>query len=97
MFVETPYQPFCDRALGSIAKIRYPPQSDRPGDALICDRQEKITQIVTICLADWAKERELRTNDAVRIIDYLPHKKTFLIVKADSVDDLTWQNSSFSR
>ena len=97
MFVETPYQPMRDRAIGLTAKIRYKPlQVNQPGDALICDRQSKITQIVTIYLADWAKE-DLKTNDSVRIIDYLPHKKAFLVVKADGVDDLNWQNSSFPR
>ena len=39
IFVETPYKPFCDRAIGLTAKIRYIPlQIDKPGDALICDR-----------------------------------------------------------
>lgn len=98
MFVETPYKPFCDRAIGLTAQIRYKPlPSERPGDALICDRQEKITQIVTIYLADWAQEKDLKINDSVRIIDYLPHKKAFLVVKAGGVDELTWQNSSFPR
>ena len=97
MFQETPYQPFCDRAIGLKAKIRYrPTQSDRLGDALIFDPQEKITQIVTIYLADWAKEIELKTNDDVRIIDYLPHQKAFLVIKSGGLDELTWQNLSFS-
>ncbi len=96
VFVETPYKPFCNRAIGLTAKIRYSPlQIDRAGDAFICDPQEKITKIVTIYLADWAEEKELKTNDSVRIIDYLPHKKAFLVVKTDGVDELTWQNSAF--
>ena len=94
MFIETPYRPFCDRAIGLTAKIRYIPiQSDRAGDALIRDRTEKITRIITIYLADWAQERKLKINDSVRIIDYLPQKKAFLVVKASGVDELTWQTS----
>ena len=95
IFTETPYQPFCDRAIGLTAQVRYIPlPNDRPGDALICDRQEKITQIVTIYLADWAQEKKLENNDSVRIIDYLPHKKAFLVVKAGGVDELNWHSSS---
>ncbi len=96
VFIETPYKPFCDRAIGLTAKIRYVPlQTDKPGDAFIFDSQEKITQIVTVYLADWAEEKKLQTNDYVRIIDYLPQQKAFLVVKADGVDELTWQNSAF--
>lgn len=96
MFIETPYKPFCDRAIGLTGKIRYVPiPNSQPGDALIFDSQEKITQIFTIYLADWAKEKDLKTNDSVRIIEYLPQQKAFLVVKADGVDDLTWQNSTF--
>ena len=98
MFAETPYKPFCDRAIGLTATIRYKPlQIDQLGDALICDRQEKITQIVTIYLADWAQEKDLKINDSVRIIEYLPQQKAFLVIKADGVDDLTWQSASFPR
>lgn len=98
MFQETPYQLFCDRAIGLTAKIRYIPlQNSRPGDALIFDRQEKITQIITIYLADWATEKKLNINDSVRIIDYLPQQKAFLVVKAGGVDELTWQNPSRRR
>ncbi|MEL6930069.1 MAG: hypothetical protein AAFO95_15720 [Cyanobacteria bacterium J06600_6] len=94
MFVETPYQPFYERAIGLIAKIRYVPlPNDRPGDALICDRQEKTTQIVTIYLADWVQEKELKINDSVLIIDYLTLKKAFVVIKAGGVDELTWQTS----
>lgn len=98
MFIETPYKPFYERAIGLTAKIRYKPlQNNLPGDALIYDRQEKITQIVSIYLADWAEEKELKVHDSVRIIDYLPQKKAFLVVKVGGVDELTWQNSSFHR
>lgn len=98
MLIETPYKPFYERAIGLTAEIRYKPlQNNLPGDALICDRQEKITQIVSIYLADWAEEKELKVHDSVRIIDYLPQKKAFLVVKVGSVDELTWQNSSFHR
>ena len=98
MFVETPYKPFCDRAIGLTAKIRYVPLSTgKPGDAFIRDRQEQITQIVTIYLADWAEEKDLTTNDSVRIIEYLPQQKAFLVIKAGGVDDLNWQNSSFPK
>ena len=98
MFVETPYKSFYDRALGLTAKVRYIPlQNDKPGDALIFDYQEKITQIVTIYLADWGEEKDIKTNDYVRIIEYLPQKKAFLVIKAGGVDELTWQNSTFRR
>lgn len=55
MFQETPYTSFSDRALGLRAKIRYPPPLlpiVKPGDALVFDRQEKITQIITVYIAD---------------------------------------------
>jgi len=98
LFQETPYQLFCDRAIGLVAKVRYVPiQNDRSGDALIHDHQEKITQIITIYLADWATENQLNINDSVKIIDYLPPQKAFLVVKAGGVDELTWQNSSCHR
>lgn len=93
VFVETPYQSFCDRAIGLTAQIRYQPLPiGQAGDALVFDPQEKITQIVTIYLANWATEKQLKTNDYVRIIDYLPHKKAFLVIKANGVDELTWHN-----
>lgn len=98
LFQETPYQSFCDRAIGLVAEVRYvPSQQDRPGDALIYDHQEKITQIITIYLADWATENQLNINDSVRIVDYLNQQKAFLVVKAGGVDELTWQNSSRHR
>jgi len=80
LFYETPYKSFRDRAIGLTATIRYAPRlfpTIKPGDALIRDRQEKITQIVTIYLADWATEVELQVNDLVLMIDYLPIKKRF--------------------
>ena len=97
MFQETPYQIFSDRAISLTATIRYKPLTiGKPGDALVFDSQEKITQIVTIYLADWAEEKELKQNDSVRIIDYLPDKNAFLVIKTGGVDELTWQNSSFN-
>ena len=96
MFIETPYRLFCDRAIGLSAKIRYAPlQTGKSGDALVFDRQEKITRIVTVYLADWAQEQDLAKNDLVRIIDYLPHHKAFLVIKTNGIDELTWQNSLF--
>ncbi len=98
MFQETPYIAFSDRALGLTAKIRYVPQPlkiGKSGDALVFDRQEKITQIITVYVADWAEENELIKNDSVRIIDYLPDKNAFLIIKAGGVDEFTWQNLLF--
>jgi hypothetical protein len=95
MFQETPYISFSDRALGLTATIRYAPKLSptvKPGDALVCDRQEKITQIVTVYLADWAKEKELKKNDTVWIIDYLPEKKAFLVIKAGGIDEFNWQD-----
>jgi len=95
LFQETPYKSFGDRAIGLTATIRYAPRllpTVKPGDALIRDRQEKITQIVTIYLANWATETELQINDPVLIIDYLPHKKAFLVIKAGGIDELHWQN-----
>ncbi len=97
MFQETPYRSFSDRAIGLTAKIRYKPLTiSKPGDALVFDSQEKITQIVTIYLADWAEEKELKQNDSVRLIDYLPDKNAFLVIKTGGVDEFTWQNSSFN-
>lgn len=95
MFQETPLIPFSDRAVGLTATIRYQPESlqiGRSGDALVFDRQEKITQIVTVYLADWAEEKDLKKNESVRIIDYLPHKKAFLVIKTGGVDEFSWQN-----
>jgi hypothetical protein len=98
MFQETPYTSFSDRAIGLTATIRYPPQllpSVKSGDALIFDRQEKITQIVTVYIADWAKEKELKKNDTVWIIDYLPKKKAFLVIKTGGIDEFNWQSLQF--
>jgi hypothetical protein len=95
MFLETPYQAFSDRAIGLTATIRYAPQllpKPKSGDALVRDRQEKITQIVTVYLADWAREKELKKNDTVWIIDYLPEKKAFLVIKTGGIDEFNWQN-----
>ena len=95
MFFETPYQNFSDRAIGLTATIRYAPQLlcvGKPGDALVFDRQEKITQIVTVYLADWAEEKPLKKNDSVWIIDYLPDKKAFLVIKTGGIDEFNWQN-----
>ena len=98
LFQETPYQSFCDRAIGLTAKIRYrPTPTNQLGDALVFNPQEKITQVITIYLADWAAEKELTSNDFVRIIDYLPHQKAFLVIKAGGLDELTWQNLSSSK
>jgi hypothetical protein len=100
MFQETPYTSFSDRALGLTAKIRYPPQLlpiVKPGDALVFDRQEKITQIVTVYIADWAEEKELGKNDSVWIIDYLPDKNAFVVIKTGGVDRFSWQNLQFRR
>lgn len=95
MFKEKPYQAFCDRAIGLTANIRFQPlQIGQLGDALIFDDQEKITRIITIYLADWAAE-ELKINDLVRIIDYLPHQKAFLVIKVGGIDEFTWQNLLF--
>ena len=94
LFYETPYKSFSDRAIGLTAIVRYAPRllpTAKPGDALIRDRQEKITQIVTIYLADWATETELQINDSVLMIDYLPNKKAFLVIKAGGIDELHWQ------
>ncbi len=97
MFQETPYKIFSDRAIGLTAKIRYKPLAiGKPGDALVFDRQEKITQIVTIYLADWAEEKKLNPNDSVRIIDYLPDKNAFLVIKTGGVDEFTWQHLLFT-
>ncbi len=95
MFQETPHIPLCDRPIGLTATIRYQPKSlkiNRPGDALVYDRQEKITQIVTVYLPDWAVEKNLKKDDLVRLIDYLPNKNAFLVVKAGGVDEFYWQN-----
>ncbi|HHP7229947.1 MAG TPA: hypothetical protein ACFCUY_03695 [Xenococcaceae cyanobacterium] len=99
LFQETPYRAFSDRAVGLTATVRYTPKlldTAKPGDALVFDRQEKITQIVTIYLADWAEEKELKTNDLVWIIDYLVDKNAFLVIKTGGVDEFTWQNLLFS-
>jgi hypothetical protein len=98
MFQETPHTSFSDRALGLTAKIRYSPQllpSVKTGDALVFDQQEKITQIVTVYIADWAEEKELGKNDSVRIIDYLPDQNAFVVIKTGGVDEVTWQNLQF--
>jgi uncharacterized integral membrane protein len=95
MFLETPYQAFSDRAIGLRATIRYAPQllpRIKPGDALVRDRQEKITQIITVYLADWAQEKKLTKNDTVWIIDHLPEKKAFLVIKTGGIDEFNWQN-----
>ncbi|MEM7595308.1 MAG: hypothetical protein AAF383_28070 [Cyanobacteria bacterium P01_A01_bin.83] len=95
VFKEKPYQAFSDRALGLTAKIRFQPlQIEQSGDALIFDNQEKVTRIITIYLANWATE-ELKVNDLVRIIDYLDHKKAFVVIKTGGVDEFTWQNLLF--
>ena len=95
LFYEVPYKSFCDRAIGLTATVRYVPRllpTAKPGDALIRDRQEKITQLVTIYLADWATETDLQVNDSVLIVDYLPNRKAFLVIKAGGIDELHWQN-----
>ncbi len=100
MFQETPYTSFSDRAIGLTATIRYSPQLlpiVKPGDALVFDRQEKITQIITVYIADWAKEKELVKNDSVWIIDYLPDKNAFVVIKTGGVDEYSWQNLLFSK
>lgn len=99
MFQETPYQEFSDRAIGLTATIRYPPQlllTGKSGDALVFDRQERITQVITVYIADWAKETQLYKNDSVWIIDYLPKQKAFLAIKTGGVDEFTWQNLLFN-
>lgn len=98
MFLETPYKSFCDRAIGLTAKIRYPPQiipTKKSGDALVLDRQEKITQIITVYLVHWAEEKILNKNDTVWIIDYLPQEKAYLVIKAGGQDELAWQSLQF--
>ena len=98
MFQETPYRKLSDRAIGLTAKIRYPPQpfsKGKSGDALVFDSQEKMTQIITVYLADWAKETQLYKNDSVWIIDYLPKQKAFLVIKTGGTDEYTWQNLLF--
>lgn len=98
MFQETPYQGFSDRAIGLTATICYQPQllsTGKSGDALVFDSQEKITQIVTVYLADWVEEKKLNKNDSVWIIDYLPDKKAFLVIKAGGVDEFARQNLLF--
>jgi hypothetical protein len=100
MFQETPHTSFSDRALGLTATVRYAPQllpSIKPGDALVFDQQEKITQIVTVYLADWVEEKELQKNDTVWIVDYLPEKNAFLVIKTGGTDELNWQNLQFSK
>ncbi|GAB4535763.1 MAG: hypothetical protein Tsb0014_23020 [Pleurocapsa sp.] len=105
MFRETPYQKFCDRdvgansrAIGLTATIRYPPQllpTAKPGDALVWDSQEKITQIVTIYLPHWAEEKQLRPHDTVWIIDHIPQQNAYLVIKTGGRDELNWQNLHF--